>query len=87
MSNAWSATRRFRRPFSFSNAYNCLARSGAIPPYFWHRRLWFRFRDLAQRENAGLVDAPVVHLGDEFGPIEHLFAVSSDASNVAMNVN
>ena len=34
MSNAWSATKRFRRPFSFSNAFSCLATSGAIPPYF-----------------------------------------------------
>ena len=38
MSNAWSATSRLSRAFSFSNALNCLAICGSIPPYFVRQR-------------------------------------------------
>ncbi len=38
MSSAWSATSRFSRAFSFSNALSCLATSGAIPPYLCPHR-------------------------------------------------
>ena len=38
MSNAWSATIRFRRWFSFSSSFSRLASSAFMPPYwFFHR--------------------------------------------------